>query len=319
MRDRPISVILTAACLILAATVLLSGCSSTPAPRPVDPEISRTARSARGAFDSGLVEAASRLYARALRRARQQDDATEIGTNAYNLALCEVILGDYNKARGALAEAKAEFARRGDIPPEVFLLEAKTAYRQGRGAEAEALVQQTLKRFPSLSPDELIQFTVLQGRLAVDRGDKIEARRRLEEIRELMEDTSDPALRAEGAGLAGIILLAEDKPGGAAAEFDRQAELLRQAGNYREMAIALGKAGDSYGRSGETCRAGERFFRSARSLFAQGDALTSLKMIESSLAALKECPEDDLHPRIADLFEEIRQAVSAAEGSNKPD
>ncbi len=316
MRDRPISFILTALSLLLGATLLAAGCSSTPPPRPADAGITRSARSA---FDSGHVETAARLYARALRRARGRDDAAEIGTNAYNLALCLVSLGDYDKARAALEEAKAEFSRRGDIPPEIFILEAKTAYRQGRRSEAEELVQQGLQRSPSLSPDELSQFILLQGRLAVDRGDLTAARRRLKEARESLKDTTGPAPRAEEAGLTGIILRAEEKPGPAAEEFDRRGELLRQAGNYREMALALGQAGDSYVSAGQACRAGERFFRAARSLFAQGDALTSLKMIESSLAALNECPEVDLQPRISDLFEKIRETVSAAAASNKTD
>ena len=110
--------------LVLLALV---GCATSPtstAPSG-DKEISRTSNLARIAFEKGSIAKAIDLYEKVLKRARATDNATEIGNTAYNLALCRIILGQYDQASASLAEAQTAFKRsRGSSPADVLLLEA---------------------------------------------------------------------------------------------------------------------------------------------------------------------------------------------------
>ena len=102
----------------------LVGCATSPTAPPKDQELSQTSNLARVAFEDGATAKAIDLYAKALNRAIAMDDATEIGNTAYNLALCQIMLGQLDQAHAALAEAKAAFERSGRTPADILLLEA---------------------------------------------------------------------------------------------------------------------------------------------------------------------------------------------------
>lgn len=291
----------------------LLGCSSSKPARVVDPELSRAALSARRAFDRGQVEHAARLYTRSLTRARSMDDAAEIANNAYNLAACEVVRGDYEKARVLLEEARGEFAREGEAPADIDLLQAKIALREGDPDSAGTLIAYALQREdPPLTPSERLDFIVLQARGALNRGDIAAARAGLDEARDRLEDDAPPLQRAGVAGLSGEVLLAEGEFEPAAKEFDRQAGFLQEGGRYREMALANKRAGEAYRGSGKPGEAADRFFRAARSLFARGETLASLRVIEDGLASAEAGGARILREKIVALFEEIKTTVESA-------
>jgi tetratricopeptide (TPR) repeat protein len=254
----------------IALTLLtLVGCATSPTSTvpPKDKELSRTSNLARAAFKDGATAKAIDLYGKALNRAHAMDDATEIGNAAYNLALCQILLGQLEQASASLAEAKAEFKRSGGNPADVLLLEATIAQRQGRLEQALSLADQVL----SASPDEndLFQAALLKGTIACDQDDPARARTALAEADK--HHVTDAALPAARERLAGNIFLLEGNPAEAAAAFDRATALSQKAKHYRDMALTLRRAGEAYREAGDTQHAEDRLFRAKRSLAAQGE------------------------------------------------
>lgn len=291
---------------------LLAGCGSTPPARLVDPELSRLSGAARRAFDRGEIAGASRLYRQGLRRARAMDDTVEIARLTYNLGLCLVVLEHYDEALEYLEEARAEFSREGDIPVDLEVLEAKLALRQGKLAEAEARAGEGLaRRGSSISPSDSLQFVLIAAQIDLARNELQPARKKLEEARELFQSLSRPEsmLEARLSGLEGELFSADGEFNRAGEAFDRQVDLLQEAAKYREMALALSRAGEAFGKADKPGESSDRFYRAARSLFAQGDNLTSMKIIERALAASEESGEEELRRKTVDLFEEIKQSV----------
>ena len=254
----------------IALTLLtLVGCANPPTstvPRK-DKELSRTSNLARAAFEDGATATAIDLYKKALNRARAMDDATEIGNAAYNLALCQIILGQLDQASASLAEAKAAFERSGSNPADVLLLETTVAQRQGKLEQAPSLADQVL----SASPDENYRFQValLKGAVACRQDDPAHARTALVEADK--HHIANAPLLAAREQLAGNIFLLERNPAEAAAAFDRAAALFQEAKHYRDMALTLRHAGEAYREAGDTQLAEDRLFRAKCSLAAQGE------------------------------------------------
>jgi tetratricopeptide (TPR) repeat protein len=254
---------------VALALLTLAGCASSPTSTvaPKDRELSRTSNLARVAFEEGATAKAIDLYGKALNRARAMDDATEIGNVAYNLALCHILLGQLDQASASLAEAKAAFERSGSNPTDVLLLEATVAQRRGRLEQALSLADQVL----SASPDEndLVQATLLKGTIACGQDDPARARTALVEADQY--HVTNVVLLAGRERLAGSIFLLERNPAEAAVAFDRAAALFQGAKHYRDMALALRRAGEAYREAGDTQNAADRLFRAQRSLAAQGE------------------------------------------------
>jgi len=250
------------------ALLALVGCAMWPtSSAPLgDKELLRNSSLARAAFDGGDIVKAVGLYEKALNRARAMDAAMEIGNAAYNLALCQFILGQLDQASASLAEAKAAFKRGGSIPADALLLEATVAQRQGRPEQALSLADEAL----SASPDENDRFQValLKGTIACEQGDAVRAKSDLSEA--LKHETASSPLLAAKERLIGNILLLEKNPAQAAAAFDRAAALLQEAKRYRDMELDLRRAAEAYRQAGDAERADERLMRANRSLTAQG-------------------------------------------------
>lgn len=142
-----------AATITLATALALSasGCRSVPTPR-VDLALARHSRTADEAFHAGYDERALGRYRLALRRAWEIDDARSIANTAFNLAACLAAMREYEPAREALAEARAESLRSGESQVDAWLLEAKIARVQGRLDEAAYLADCVLEPLIRTSP-----------------------------------------------------------------------------------------------------------------------------------------------------------------------
>jgi tetratricopeptide (TPR) repeat protein len=253
--------------VIVLTLVTLAGCATRPTAPPEDKELSQASDLARAAFEDGATARAIDLYRKALNRAIAMDDATEIGNAAYNLALCQILLGQLEQASASLAEAKAAFQRSGANPADVLLLEATVAQRQGKLGQALSLADQVLAASPD--KNDLVQATLLKGTIACDQDDPASARAALVEA-DKHHITSVPLLAARER-LVGNIFLLENNPAEAAAAFDRAAALFQKAKHYRDMALTLRRAGEAYREAGDTQRAEDRLSRAERSLAAQGE------------------------------------------------
>lgn len=296
----------------LAAMValLLAGCSSTKPATREQIELSRITTTAHAAYEQGSVSQAARLYVRALKMARVQDDPIELGNNAYNLAACLIALDKYDDARNLLQEAKRELERAKRPTLSILLLDAKAARLQGKPDEALALAEQVLV-FPKQGGGGTIplQVSLLKTQIACDHGDVAAAKLELAKAQKMLKSKDDPILKADAAGAAGRIALLEGDPARAAQEYDRQVEYYKRAKKYREMALSLGSAGRAYLDANILTPAMDRLYRSARSLFAQGDELSALKMIEAALVSGEKSGDQNSLQRTRMLFDEIKKQV----------
>lgn len=294
----------------IALVLLMTACSSSGPVRPVDSELYRTAKSARMAFSQGEFRQAFRLYQRSLNRARVMDNAIEIGNNAYNLAACSIELGEYDQARALLVESRSAFQRIGEIPEGVLILEVKTALAEGITEEAEALLASVDAGVgKKISPENNIQFQLLRVDLALKLDANEKAKRELNGLRDELRESEDDGLNAEADRLEAKLLVREGKFMAAGVLYDRRADLLRQIAHYRPMAIALGSAGESYWDGRAYCKSLDRFFRAARSLFAQDDPLEALNMLNFAMEVARDCDQESLRQNLRELFEEIKESV----------
>ena len=182
---------------LFVALILLTlvGCATSPTATvpPKDKELSRASDRARAAFEDGATARAIDLYTRALNRARAMDNATEIANTAYNLALCYIVEGQLDQASASLAEAEAAFERSGSTPPDVLLLEATVAQRQGKLEQAVSLADQVLSA--SLDENNLFQAILLKGTVACEQADLARARAALAEAEQYHCHQCHPAGR----------------------------------------------------------------------------------------------------------------------------
>lgn len=294
---------------IVLAAALLAGCSTARPAHKTDPEIARLAGAARMAFERGSAEQAARLYSRALEKARAQDDAIESGNNAYNLASCRIALGQYDEARALLEEAQREFERAGRDASYLILSQADLARRTDRAGDANNLLDRLSSRKGGLSGELAVRVAVRKVLLACDAGKADKAQAELASAQRDVKGLKDDFLQAEVLGASARVALLAGKPARAAADYDAQAEAFRKAGKFGEMASALQRAGRAYEAAGVLLMAGDRYYRTARSLFGQGDDLGALKMIEHALGVAEKTGDQALVQRTAALFKEIKDKV----------
>ena len=123
----------------------------------------------------------------------------------------------------------------------------------------------------------------------------------------LAEDIGDPSIRANLAGLAGRVHTMAKDHEQAARDFDTEAKLLRQAGRYADMVQALTKAGEAHLAANGKAAAAERFFRAARSTFAQGNTSNGLQLADRAIAAATAAGDPELLERIRAIKAEIER------------
>ena len=301
--------------------LLLGGClfNAPPPKEPAaDPELAQETAAARLAFQRGANEQAITLYRRALDRARVMDDAGEIGKAAYNLAAALVRAGQYDAARGVLREAEAETLRAGVNAADVLLLEAKVAHLQDEPTDALVLADRVLTE-PTSKPDDAhrLQVHVLRGEVGLDLNQRDLAQSELARAQKLLgggDNRENPALRAAVQGLGARVSQTGGDPAKAAAGFDRQAEGLRQAYLYRDMARALSRAGGAYRDAGRSDLAADRLYRAARSFHAQDDAAEARRLIDAALSLAQQTNDTELIDRIRVLRKDLVGPLPPATG-----
>jgi len=335
-----------AACVIIAS---FAGCrSGGSSAADVDRPLAKQSRQAVEAFHSGYDDEAIEHYRLAIRRAWELDDAAAIGNTAYNLAACWAAMQQFEPARQALAEARAELRRSGQSEVEAWLLEAKIARAQGRFGDAayfaDCVVAPMIRRDPACNdkccgkdesrllatvrscrdriakcfghgddqPDDCevynVSLAVFRANLALDSGDVPAARASLARAHQMDVSQNDPAVRAEIAAAQARLLLMLQQPEAAARQLDDEAQWLRQSGHLRELPMATSAAAEAFLQAGQPIEASERFFRTARLLYGRGDLLAALFFLERSISLAVEMSDFDLQLRAALLLEEIERA-----------
>ncbi|MFH0907729.1 MAG: tetratricopeptide repeat protein [bacterium] len=292
---------------------VLSGCS-TPVPRPdsrPDAELVQLSKSAVQAFDIGAFDRAARFYELALERARRIDDGIEVAKNASNLAACKIKAGKLEEAEPLLAEAKAEFTKWRKDSTGVTLLQAQIAKERGDMAGTAALLKDVLL-WGGAKTESRLQAYIMMADMACDAGNRDEATVALRKVNTLAGSVSEPALRGGAARVSGRVALLKGNTAQAAAEFDREIAFLQKAHRYREMAAALDRAGAAWLESGGEQQAADRYYRAARSTYAQGDIVAALKSIDRAMDAAQKAGDENLAAGISALMGEISAAVKSA-------
>ena len=280
--------------------VLLAGCVNTPPPAgpPRDAVLANAMTSARLAYERGLTTEAAALYGQALRRARHTDDAGAIADAAYNLAAALMEARDYGAARQALLESEAETRRGGGNVADVLLLRAKVARVTGSTTEAVALARRVLTD-PASRPGAThrVQAHVLQGEVAAEAQDWAAAADHVRLAQAALGRTGDrvsPSLLATQVWLRGAIALRRGDWATAAPLHDRQADLLRQARRYADMAEALAESAQIWSRLGRPAEAATRFYRAARSWGAQGQIPRARSLLLDASKAARDAGDEQL-------------------------
>ena len=310
---------------LLATALSLGGCLLLPRRRR-GPGWTRSwhrrrrwpARRSRGRHAEAIT-----LYRRALRRARAIDDPTAIADSAYNLGACLLQANRPDEARTALTDSEAETVRAAARPgsganlADVLLLEARAALLAGRPEDAVAYATRlTTDRASHPSPAEQVQADALKGNIACDARDLAAAQRELAQARRDEGDRTEPATRAAADGLEGRIRVLSGDPARAAPLFDRQAEALRQAELYHEMALALARAGRAWADAGVPALAADRMFRAARSLASQGageDRDESDGLLREAADAARRAGNAALLDRVAALRDDLHPTMRPEE------
>jgi len=289
---------------------LIVSCTSAPPPQPsapaADAEVVQSMAVARRAYEQGAFAQAQALYRQALLRARAMDHAALAADAAYNLAVSEVALRNYDAADRWLREAGFDAARASTDTAEPLLLRAKVAYLRGRPAEAVAFADSMIDSAASLALRR--QATILRGQIRAEAGDLALARADLHaSMPPEAAAPGAPAIAADVKKLEGTIAWREGNPALAAQHFDEEADLLRLAARYRDMGHAFARAADAYLAAADASRAAQRYFLAARSLDGLGDAEAAKAHLAASIAAASRAGDEAASGRARALLDEINR------------
>ena len=200
-----------------------------------------------------------------------------------------------------MREAGYDAQRAGTDPIEPLLLRAKVAMLRQQPAEAIALADRVIAA-SAAAPPLRQQATLLRGQVHAESGDLASARANL---RAVVLPADAPALAADARKLEGTIALRSGDSAAAARWFDAEADLLRAALRYRDMAHAFVRAADAHLDAGHAALAADRFYLAARSMHASGDAAAAARHLASSLAAAARAGDAAASARARALLDEI--------------
>jgi len=247
--------------------LLLAACGGNPAPPPPpeDETLSRLARSGRLALELERPVEAARLYAQALDRARERDDAAAIADAGIGLAAAELARG---RPRVALITARAvdaELSRRGTaVPPALSLAEAVARHRLGERAAALDAARQV-----EAGDDDAAtrRAAFLRGLIAAEAGDGAA----LADARARLGAPEDPGFRADARELDARAALLAGDPAGARRIAASAAEDRRTSLDYRGLSRVLALEGEAARRTGATAAAADLYLRAGRGAAARGE------------------------------------------------
>ena len=287
--------------LALLAVVLAAGCATPPEPRFTDADWVSQATTGRGAYARGDYRRAADAYGRALQRARALDDAEALAVSAVNRATCLVADGKAAEAMADLAEALADARISDSRRAELLVAAARAEAARGKSDEASARVAEALKLAPGPALKAQALLANAGAELAQDHPGA--AAKALADGMSAKEWARLPeSLRAEEAAMRARIAVAEEKPAEALARQDEAARLWKKAGRLPDMARALAEAGRQAEAAGDGVGACDRFYRAARSLWAQGFQPEAIRVLEEGVETAEQLDDEAVAKKMAELF-----------------
>ena len=291
--------------LAALALMLAAGCASPKAPQFTDADWVSHATTGRGAYARGDYRRGAEAFARAEQRARALDDAEALAVSAANRATCLLAAGRADEALAGVDEAlddpRVSKARRAEL----LVAGARAELARGKVDEALDRVEAALK----LEPEPVLRAQALLARSAAElaRGKTAAAEKALSEGMAAKERERLPtSLRAERAAALARIAAADKKHSEAAVRQDEVAALWKKAGRLPDMARALAEGGRQAQAAGDGAGACDRFYRAARSLWAQGLRPEAVRALEEGVSCAEKLKDEAVGKRMADLFVTFR-------------
>ena len=286
----------------LAALALgwTAGCATPPAPQFTDADWVSHSTTGRGAYERGDYRRAADAYERAQQRARALDDADALAVAAVNRATSLVAAGQAADAPAgldeALADARISPARRAELL--VAAARAEVALGKPDAAEARVAAARKLDPAPALKAQALLA----QAGAELARKKPAAAMQALADMPAKEWARLPESLQAERAEMRAAIAVAERKPADALACHDEAARWWKQAGRLPEMARALAAAGRQAQAADDFAGAADRFYRAARSLWAQGLQPEAVRVLEEGVGAAERLDDEAVAKKMAELF-----------------
>jgi hypothetical protein len=255
-----------AALFLVAALAACGGRAPPPGPPP-DGVLDRAADSARDALNQDQPQVAARLYARALSRARERDDAAAIDAMAFGQATAALAHGDAAAALAVAQEVRAGLARRGrGASAGLLLAEATALFRLGRAPQAETIARQVATRGAE-NADAALRAQFLLGLIASQRQDLPG----VAAARAAIGAPAEAAFRADAVELDAAAALLRGDPAGARIHAVTAAEMRRQSLDYRGLSRALAVQGAALERLGDPAAGADAYLRAGRGAADRGE------------------------------------------------
>ncbi|WP_137178147.1 hypothetical protein [Roseomonas sp. AR75] len=267
---------------LLLACTLLAGCGGGAQQATTDASqdevLTRLARAGRDALELDQPESAARLYADALERARERDDAEAIADTGFGQATALLAQGDAAGALRVARDVRADLARRGrtDVP-RLMLVEATALHRLRRDNEARPIAAAVTTRAQEDAAAALRAWFLL-GLIAAGQGDAAG----LDAAIAALQGAAQPAFQADAVELAAhrALLAREDRR---AAALAAQAATLRQdALDYRGVSRALALEGEARSRLGERAEAADLLLRAGQSAATRGERADARRWLDQA-------------------------------------
>jgi len=240
--------------------------------------------------------------------ARAANDSAAIAQNSYNLAVCALEISDTKNAVSLLGEARAELLSMKKDTLSTYVMEAQALKKEGRIDEALEIARKAEKMLKWATEHGVeLQCRVVLADLVAEKGDISGAKACLKKIESLSEKVESPVIKSMAAGVTARINMLEKKYVEAAAMYDEEASLLKNAGLFEKMAKSLEFAGNAYVLANMHLNAADRYFRSGRSLFFSGNAELGRKNAELAAEMAKTANDSTMVARVSELFEEMRK------------
>ncbi len=232
-----------------------------------DEVLTRLAGSATRALELDQPQSAAQLYARALARARERDDAARMDDMAFGQATAALAQGDAGAALAVTQEVRTELSRRGRAAsPRLLLAEATALQRLGRAAEAGSRAREVTQRAAEDRAAGLRAWFLL-GLLAAARGDVAD----LATARAALAGSEDPAFVADTVELDAHLALLRGDARASATQAGAAATLRQEALDYRGLSRALALEGRARARLGQGAAAADLLLRAGQGAATRGE------------------------------------------------
>lgn len=296
------------------AMALLAGCAGPRAQFSDEDWISHTT-TGRGSFERGDYRRGAAAFGRAQERARALDDAEALAVAAVNRAVCLLRTGRAAEALAGVEEALADERVSPERRMELQVAGAQAELALGRPDGARERAAWVLKANP---PPVLRAQAVLALAGAELAGlDAPAAERALAGLSAAVWKTLPAGLQAERAEMEARISAMLESPKQAQQWQDRAVGLWRDAGRLPDMARALAEAGRHARAAGDSAAAGNRFWRAARSLWAQGLRDEAVRVLEEGVACAAEARDEAAGRRMAELLVTFQEQTRPMDGKTE--